>query len=214
MSEPVNPRRYDNSRRQEAARATRLAIVDAARDLFVAAGYPSTTLGAIAKSAGVSVQTVYAQFGNKRSILHAVVDLTVAGDDDPRPLAERDAILAIIAEPDPREKIWMYTQLAAKIMQRAFAVDRMIRSAAEVDDDAAAELRKGAAQRRAGMGMMARHFFDTGHLRPDLTVDQAADRLAILIDPALYRLSVERGWPAEEYRRWLTELVTVSLLPA
>src|ERR1700712_5535969 len=142
MPESVNPRRYDNSRRKAAARAPRLAIVDAARELFLADGYPSTTLSAIARHAGVSVQTVYAQFGNKRSILHSVVDQTVAGDDDPRPLAEREGIQGVIAEPDPREKIRKYALLAAEISQRTHPIDQMIRSAAEVDEDAAAQWRK------------------------------------------------------------------------
>ena len=68
-------------RREQRARETRRTILTAARDLFVTQGYGPTTVQAIADRADVAVQTVYAVFGNKRTILDAVVDVTIAGDD-------------------------------------------------------------------------------------------------------------------------------------
>src|SRR3954449_5579904 len=76
MGEDVKGRDYDNTRREAAARVTRRAVVDAARDLFLETGYPTATLRLIAERAEVSVQTVYARFGNKRAILKAVIDQT------------------------------------------------------------------------------------------------------------------------------------------
>ena len=46
-------------------------MLTAAYELFVAAGYSSTTMQAIAGRAGVAVQTVYAVFGSKRELLRS-----------------------------------------------------------------------------------------------------------------------------------------------
>jgi hypothetical protein len=44
---------------------------------------------------------------------------------------------------------------------------------------------------------------------------QAADRLAVLIDPEIYRLTVGvRGWTPKQHEDWLAELLIASLLPA
>jgi AcrR family transcriptional regulator len=51
----------------------------------------ATTIGAIAARAGVSPETVYAAFGNKRSLLAGLLDVAVAGDDAPVPVLERTA---------------------------------------------------------------------------------------------------------------------------
>jgi AcrR family transcriptional regulator len=213
MPDAVNPRSYDNSRRTEAARQTRRSIVDAARELFVESGYPATTLAAIASRAGVSVQTVYFQFGNKLAVLKEVVDQTVAGDDEPRPLSQREWVQEILDEPDPRTKLRLNARAVSRIVARTAPIARMLRSAAEVDPEAAEQWKKGVRQRHAGMHELADHLRATGHLRADLTPAAAADRLAVLIDPEIYRLTVgEHGWTAGEYETWLSELMIASLL--
>ena len=60
--------------------ATRQRIVEAAARLFVADGYLSTTITAIAREAGAGVQTVYLAFGSKVAILKTAIDVAVAGD--------------------------------------------------------------------------------------------------------------------------------------
>lgn len=104
MSGPVKRRSYDNSRREEGARQTRLSIVAAAQELFVENGYPATTFPAIAERAGVSVQTVFAHFPTKRDLLKEVIDQAVVGDDEPVPVRDRPEVAAIMAEPDPTAK--------------------------------------------------------------------------------------------------------------
>jgi TetR/AcrR family transcriptional regulator of autoinduction and epiphytic fitness len=215
MSENVKTRAYDNSRRTDAARLTRRAVVAAASDLFVDLGYPATTLAAIAERAGVSVQTVYAQFGNKSTLLKKVIDDAVAGDDEPTPVAEREWVRQILVEPDARVKLAMHARGVAAIMMRTYRLDWVLRTAAPVDADADALWRKGARQRRAGMEQLATHLHEGGHLRSDLTVDDAADRIATLIDPEFYRLTVgERKWTPAQYENWLSELLVASLLRA
>jgi AcrR family transcriptional regulator len=66
-------------------------VLEAARELFTEHGYVATTIGAIAARAGVSLETVYAAFGNKRSLLAGLLDVAIVGDDAPVPILERTA---------------------------------------------------------------------------------------------------------------------------
>ena len=65
----ITKRKYDSSRRQAQARETRRLITEAARNLFFDRGYSGATIDAIAQTAGVAAETVYAIFGSKRKIL-------------------------------------------------------------------------------------------------------------------------------------------------
>ena len=72
------------SRKERAAR-TRRAIVAAATGEFRESGYHGTTMAAIAKRAGVAVQTVYFVFHTKPLLLTAAIDDAVMGPDEPTP---------------------------------------------------------------------------------------------------------------------------------
>ncbi|MCX2934071.1 TetR/AcrR family transcriptional regulator [Mycobacterium sp. CVI_P3] len=64
----------DGVRRRGRSAQKRLAILDAARELFVRRGYELTSVDAIAAGAGVSKRTVYDHFGDKELIYAAVLD--------------------------------------------------------------------------------------------------------------------------------------------
>ncbi len=53
--------------------AKRLAILDAAKELFVRNGYASTSMDAVAAEAGVSKLTVYSHFTDKETLFSAAV---------------------------------------------------------------------------------------------------------------------------------------------
>lgn len=55
----TQPREYDASGRREKTRATRRAIVTAARALLEERGYNATTIADIARRAGVSPASIY-----------------------------------------------------------------------------------------------------------------------------------------------------------
>jgi len=96
MTAPVK-RRYDATRRQEQARENQRRIIDAATTLFAARGYAGTSLTEIAAAAGVAVQTVYAAFGTKVNLLARAIDVSLAGDDAPVPMAEREPVRQVMA---------------------------------------------------------------------------------------------------------------------
>lgn len=62
-------RSYNSIVRQKQAEETKNRIADAAEELIKGSGYENTTIGAIAKKAGVATQTVYAIFNSKQGIL-------------------------------------------------------------------------------------------------------------------------------------------------
>ena len=111
MTEAVK-RRYDNSRRQAQARATRLRVIEAAQRMFTEYGYPATTIEAIAEAADVPLPTVYRLFGAKRALLTAVLDTSLGGDDRPVAFADRPAVRAARAEPDPVKMVNAFARLA------------------------------------------------------------------------------------------------------
>lgn len=215
MSEHVKPRRrYDSTRRQEQARATQRAVLDAARRLFLERGYAATTVGAVAKAAGVSVETVYKSCGNKAGLAKGVFDVAIVGDDEPLPMLQREMVARIGSEPDPRRKLLMYGEHLIEAGPRAGALQLLIRSAAAGDPDAATVWDQMTRERLAGMTELARHLHQEGHLRPDVSVDEARDVLWTYNSVELYDLLVlQRGWEAKRYGRWIAEALIAALLP-
>src|SRR5215203_1572552 len=69
----VAKRRYRSPLREAQAAATRSRILEAALEEFAARAYPGTSVTAIARSAGVSAQPIYAAFGTKRGIIDALL---------------------------------------------------------------------------------------------------------------------------------------------
>lgn len=83
-------RTKNRTTKAEQASATRSKIVDAATDLFLRDGFVTTTMAAIAKEAGVAVQTLYMSFVNKTAILQAAFDQALIGRDAPTGILESD----------------------------------------------------------------------------------------------------------------------------
>src|SRR5919106_1754634 len=91
-------RRYDSSGRLAEAAARRARMVEAARRLFIAHGYGSTTIAQIAEEAGVSAELIYASFGTKKALLFKVHEAALAGDTEEIPLLQRELARAIQEE--------------------------------------------------------------------------------------------------------------------
>jgi len=214
MNPPVNPRRsYDASGRQAQARQSRLAVLRAARRLFLDRGYAATTMAAVAASAGVSVETVYKAFGNKAGLVKAVFDSDIVGDDEPVPFMEREFVQRNMAEPDPRRKLEAYGEHLAEALPRAGPIQLVVRAAAAADPAAAAVWAQLQRERLTGMTAFADHLDRDGHLRPGLTADDARDILWVHNSVELWDLLVnERGWTAGRYGRWVGEQLIAALL--
>jgi AcrR family transcriptional regulator len=206
-------RRYDSPRRQEQARLTRKAVLDAARALFLERGYAATTVRAVAEMAGVSVETVYKAFGNKAGLVKAVFDVAIVGDDRPVPMLQRERVARMRAEPDPRRKLLMYGEHLAEAGPRAGSLQLLIRSAAATDPDAAQVWQQMVQERLLGMTEFARHLHEGAHLRPGISLEAARDILWTYNSVEMYDLLVlQRGWRPGRYGRWIAEAMIAALL--
>jgi TetR/AcrR family transcriptional regulator of autoinduction and epiphytic fitness len=200
-------------RRQRQALQTRRRIRSAAKELFVAQGYAATTVQQIAEKADVAWQTVYAVFTTKAAILSEVFDVTVAGDDEPVPMAQRPFVRDIVEAPDGRTKARLLAAHFRETNARTADVQSVIESAAATDADMAALWATLMDQLTIGMTMAVTGLRRAGVLRADLSVARAADALAYFAGPWSYRhLVVRRGWTLDEYEAWLAETLDAQLM--
>jgi AcrR family transcriptional regulator len=214
MPKAVKRRRaYDSPRRREQARATRQAILQAARDLFVDGGYVATTIEAIAARAKVSPETVYATFGNKRSMLSELIDVSMAGDDAPVPILERGWAQEMRTEPDPKRRLRLLAKNGRLILERTAPVYEVLRGASAADAQIASLLERNKAQRFAGQRELLRILIEGHPLREGLTARTAADIVFAIGSPETYRLLVlDRGWSADRFERWYADTLARLLL--
>jgi AcrR family transcriptional regulator len=213
MDRTVKRRAYDNTRRRELTRATRADVVAAAQRLFVADGFPATTVESIAEASQTPVATVYRLFGSKRSILLAVLDVAFGGDDEPVPFHQRPAVRAALAEPDPGKLLDAFARLCRELLDRSAAIQHVLAGAAAADPDAAAVLATSREQRYTGQSRIARALADRHALPDGMTRTKAADLIYTLMSPELHRiLTVERGWSPSRYETWLATTLRAQLL--
>lgn len=201
---PAVKRSYDNSRRQAQVRATRLRIIEAAKALFVAHGYPATTLEAIADAADTSLPTLYRLFSSKPALLKAVLDVSFGGDDQPVAFGDRPDIQAARRETDPQALITAFARIGRDFMERSSAILRVLATAAAVDPDAVQLMEEIRRQRHTGQSRIVAALSARDALDPDLESTEAADITYAVLSPEVHHiLTVERGWTAEQYERWL-----------
>jgi AcrR family transcriptional regulator len=197
---------------QARTRLARRAVIDAARGLFLERGYQATTIDAISGHSDVPAATVYRLFSSKRGILKALLDVSIAGDDQALSLQERPQVDALFAEPDPEKLLAGFASITVAINARSSDVYRILSSASGSDPAAAVLLADYQQQRDDGQGRIARTLARARALRPGLRERDAADLIHALMSPELYRLLViDRGWPPERYEHWLTRTLTHQL---
>ena len=207
-------RGYSSTLRTEQAALTRSRIIDAARTAFTENGYLGTTLAAIAKDAGVSVQTVYNVIGGKAVLLNTVYDVTLAGDDEPIPMADRPELRAVQAAPTGRECLTRYAELGRVLAERVLPLVGMaLAQAASGDHDLASFAETIEAERAAGTSATAHHVAERFGLRDGVDVQMAQDILWALTSPELAdRLVNRRHWGWDGFQTWLGTAMADALI--
>lgn len=206
-------RRHDATAPQARTRRTKAAVIDAARNLFAEQGYAATTIEAISERSDTPQATIYRLFASKLGILKAVIDVSIAGDDEAVAMADRPQVQELLADPDPAERLVRFATLLRDVMARTAPVHRLLADAARSDQDAASLLAEIARQRQAGQRHVARSLARSGALRPGLRERDAADIIHALASPEVYGLLVlDRGWSGERYQRWMTAILSDQLL--
>lgn len=207
MAAVKGPRPYSSPRRDDAARATRRAVVESAAVLFVQHGYVGTTMEAIAERAHVSRPTVHAAAGGKAGLLRLARDWAMAGDDEQLPVVARPAFQEFAAAPDLGTALRLHARNVTSICARYAELDEVLHQAAGAEPELAALWQTSEQQRLTGALQAVRVLAAKGPLRLDEAV--ATDVLWLLMAPAqLHRLVHGRGWSLERYEAWLCDTMT------
>ncbi|SDO91499.1 transcriptional regulator, TetR family [Klenkia soli] len=209
MPDPVK-RRYDATARRERAARTRREVLAAARELLLSEGYPATSVPAVAAAAGVSAEFVYKNVGGRAALLAAVLDVALAGDDAPVAVADRERMVALRAETDPRVLLSGYVAVAVEVQQRVAPLLVAARAAAAADVGAAEVLAKADRERLAGMTGLARHLLSLG---VPGELDRVRDVLWTCTSAELHDLLVtRRGWTPAAYGEFVLGTLRAALL--
>ena len=198
---------------QARTRFARRAVVDAARTLFLERGYAATTIEAISEHSDVPPATVYRLFSSKLGILKALLDTSIAGDDQPLAVQERPDVASLFDELDPHALLAGVAAVTTAINRRTNDVYRVLIGAAGSDPGAAELLGTIRQQRDQGQGRIARSLARAHALKPGLRQRDAADLIHALMSPEVYGLLVgDRGWTPERYQQWLSATLAEQLI--
>ena len=212
MSKSVK-RPYSSTRRQEQASETRLRILAAAHDLFVAQGYGRTTIAEIASAAGVAVETIYAAFRNKPTLLRHVWFTSFRGDEEDVRFVDRPEIRAVLAEPDLATRFGRHAVVVTAVFRRITPLLAALQGAAASEPAAAAMLAEWDERRLDACATYAEAAAATGQLA--VSEAECREVLAATMDGALWkRLVAESGWSDERFAAWLGRLWTSQLVTA
>lgn len=210
MDDSPVKRRYDAERRRRRAAERRTRVVETASGLFGQRGFSGTTVAAVAGEAGVSPETIYKSFGGKAGLVRSIWQDALAGAGPDH--AERRADAVAASGRSGEEIIEGWLRLSLEVAPRAAPVRALVRSAAEVDPEAAQlldEIERGRAER---MLHNARELESAGLLRPDLGVERAADLLLLFSGEFYDPLVLRAGWDADAYVATMTRAMAAALL--
>jgi AcrR family transcriptional regulator len=205
-SDPSGRRAYRSPRRARQAAETRVAVLVAARELFIRSGYSATTVAEIANRAEVSVDTVYATVGRKPALLRELVETAISGTDRAVPAEQRDYVRRMRSTTGAAEKLAVYATAIAEIQRRLAPVFLALRDAAVTDAECAALWAEIAHRRAANMLLLAGDLRSTGEVRADLSDQQVADIIWTMNSAEYWDLLVrQRGWDSAQFAAWLTD---------
>ncbi|MEE2035260.1 helix-turn-helix domain-containing protein [Rhodococcus chondri] len=191
-------RRYRSPLRRMQAAQTRAGVLEVAVRLFAERGWAGTAMRDVARTAGVSVETVYATFGSKAQLLKAALDVAVVGDDEPLPLADRRVYKAIGAARTTGDRIQLAAHMATSINERLYRLAVALRQGAMVDAtlaDIGADLD---GQRRRSVADVA------GLIMGRRPHSAQVDELWVQTGEQVYALFVDEcGWSRVRYEAWL-----------
>ncbi|MCG5212807.1 TetR/AcrR family transcriptional regulator [Streptosporangium sp. KLBMP 9127] len=190
-------------KRAEKARQTRRRMLEAAGKLFVERGYGATALQDIASEAAVAVQTIYFTFGNKRTLLKEVVDVTIAGDDQPVATMDRPWFRDMLAAPTAADQLRLHVHGTGEVMHRVAPIIRVLDTATAIDPEIADLWDDSPDPRLVVQTAAAQVLVTKPGARPGVSAEHATDLLFALLSPELYLVLVnQRGWTRRQWEEW------------
>jgi AcrR family transcriptional regulator len=181
-----------------------MAVLDAAGRLFREKGWGATTIAAVARAAKVSPETIYARFGNKKTIAHQLIVRAMRGDDQQTPFMQQARRANIEKMSDGGALIDGFSADVSGLLTQVAPILAVIRSAAERDAEMAELYADLHQTRRRNLRGVILALERLGALRRGLDVEAATDSLWSLVSPELWLLRIEQcGATPESNREWL-----------
>ena len=202
----MNRASYHSPRREQAAAATREAILDAARELFATRGYACTTVAQIAEAARVAANTVYTSVGGKPQLLAAIME---GGTGDP---GVAETLTAVARTTNPAEVIRLTAAGTRQVNERQAKAVTILLDSARVDPAAAEMLQVSMRIYRDTLNALAQRLEDLGALDP-ADRHRAGDVFWYLFGWTSWRtLIIDLGWSWDEAEKWLARRGVEALL--
>src|SRR4051795_6936498 len=171
---PVTTRLYEQRQRAEDAGKTRQRIVDAVLERLRAAPAEPVAIEKIAAMAVVARSTVYAICGSRAGLFDAVGAHLQA-----RTGYER--LVEASHRPDAREALRGGLRAASEMLAADRDLWRALRSMAQLDPEAVGgSVQRWEEERAAAMARIAGLLREQGHLRPEVTAEEANDLLWVI----------------------------------
>lgn len=200
-------RAYGSPQRTQAAAATRIAVLEAARDLFSTHGVDKMTIAEIAARASVSASTVYAVFKSKEGILRELMKAALFGPGFRRAQTLLDGIA------DPVERVAKTALVARAIYESESAelgglrgVSAFSLALRQMEEEF--ETMRYDMQRERLKALAA-----SGRMKPGLAMEDARRIMWLYTGREVYRMLVDvGGWSADKYQRWLETTLVEALV--
>jgi AcrR family transcriptional regulator len=200
-------RAYGSPIRTEAAAATRVAVLDAARALFSRDGVDKVTIAQIATRAEVSASTVYAVFKSKEGILRELMKASLFGAG----FRKAQTLLDGIADPVARVAKTalvaraIYESESAELggLRGVSAFSPALKQLEEEFETVRYDMQRDRLEALAASGRMKR----------GLATEDARRIMWLYTGREVYRMLVEvAGWSADKYQRWLETTLVEALV--
>jgi len=214
MSAPAS-RSYRSELRDAQASQTRARVLEAAAAEFAAGGYAGTTLAAIARVAGVSVETVKLQ-GAKHELLLAAWNRRLFGGEEPvGAFLDDDARRAVAMALPDEALVGAIADAAAGISVEGVGLWQAFAGAARIDAQVRAAFDATLEMRRTEFRQIVELLDARGMIANDRPRPELAAELVFLASAEGYQsLVVESGRTVEQYRAWLQNAIERLILAA
>jgi AcrR family transcriptional regulator len=197
MSEPVKIRKAQIEQ-------TEARVIAAATELFLADGYPATTLTAIAAAAGVGARTVYVRFGTKAALFSRVIDVAIVGDTARVSVLDRPENQQSFAGQSVTGRIESFCHLGAQIMRRTGPLFAVAEQAAALEPTIEADWQRGRQGVHVTVDRFWRQLAADGLLDESIDLDWLVDTTAIIGGAEAYLLGRKLyQWTIPAYEVWL-----------
>jgi AcrR family transcriptional regulator len=155
----------------------------------------------VARTAGVSVETVYAGIGSKSDLLMAALDVAIVGDAEPVPMDRRPEFLAL-GSGTREQRIAAAARVVTASHVRIAGVYLALREAAASDRDIARRMRELEGRRRVTIEEAVSLITGRAATTPE------RDGVWAILSVEVYQLLTElSGWTPQQYQAWVIALI-------